>query len=147
QDLPQLVRLAIQCCDGLLHASTHGLTVHGQIAPQNCLMTRDGALKVTDFGLALLAPMSADTGAAPATHLAPEIVDDPARMDVHTDVYAFGVMLFQMAMGKVPFSEQTWQELAHLQRTQPPPSLSPQSAALSPLMEACLAQDPAQRYA
>src|SRR5262249_10006760 len=100
QDLPQLVRLAIQCCDGLLHASAHGLTVHGQIVPQNCLMTRDGVLKVTDLGLALLVPMSADTGAVPATYMAPEQVDDPTHMDVHTDVYAFGVMLFQMAMGK-----------------------------------------------
>src|SRR5262245_7154552 len=58
QDLPQLVRLAIQCCDGMLHASANELTVHGGIALQNCLMTRDGILKVTDFGLALLTPPS-----------------------------------------------------------------------------------------
>ena len=37
QDLPQLVRLAMQCCDGLLHAAANGLPVHGQITPQNCL--------------------------------------------------------------------------------------------------------------
>jgi len=145
QDLSQLVRLALQCCDGLLHASAHGLTVHGQLTPQNCLMTRDGVLKVTDFGLASLMSRSADLGAVPATHLAPELFDDPARMDVRTDVYAFGVMLFQMAMGKVPFTGQTWQELAHLQRTQPPPPLSPQCAAFAPLIEACLVPDPAQR--
>ena len=147
QDLPQLVRLAIQCCDGLLHAGAHGRTVHGQITPQNCLMTRDGVLKVTDFGLVLLTPPSADTAADRCTHLAPELCDDPTRMDVRTDVYAFGVMLFQMAMGTVPFTGHTWQELAHLQRTQPPPPLSPASAALSPLVEACLARDPAQRWA
>ena len=82
-------------------------------------------------GLASLMPRSADPCAVPAAPMAPELFDDPTRMDVHTDVYAFGVMLFQMAMGKVPFSGQTWQELAHLQRTQPPPPLSPQSAVLS----------------
>src|SRR5262249_52787683 len=147
QRLPQLVRLALQCCDGLLHASAHGLTVHGQLTPQNCLMTRDGVLKVTDFGLAALMPRSADPGAVPATHLAPELFDEPTRMDVRTDVYAFGVMLFQMATGKVPFSGQTWQELVHLQRTQPPPPLSQQSEVLTPLIEACLAPDPAQRCA
>jgi len=147
QDLPQLLGLAVQCCDGLLHASANGLTVHGSITPQNCLMTREGVLKVTDFGLALLTLPSADTAAAPGPHLAPELCDDPTRMDVRTDVYAFGVMLFQMAMGKGPFTGQTWQELAHLQRTQPPPPLSQQSAVLSPLIEACLAQDPAQRCA
>jgi tetratricopeptide (TPR) repeat protein len=147
QDLPQLLRLAMQCCDGLLHASANGLTVHGHLTPQNCLMTRDGVLKVTDFGLALLTLGSADPGAVPVTHMAPELFDEPTRMDVRTDVYAFGVMLFQMAMGTVPFTGHTWQELAHLQRTQPPPPLSPQSAVLSPLIEACLAQDPAQRCA
>src|SRR5262249_16874377 len=115
--------------------------------PQNCLMTRDGVLRVTDLGLALLTPPSADPGAGPATHMAPELFDDTTRMEVCTDVYAFGVMLFQMAMGKVPFTGQTWQELAHLHRTQPLPPLSPQSAVLSPLIEACLAKDPAQRYA
>src|SRR5207248_4547939 len=73
--------------------------------------------------------------------------DDPTRMDVRTDVYALGVMLFQMAMGKLPFTGQTWQEVAHLQRTQPLPPLSPPSAVLSPLIEACLAKDPAQRCA
>jgi Flp pilus assembly protein TadD len=137
----------MQCCDGLLHASTNGLTVHGQITPQNCLMTRDGVLKVTDFGLALLTPRTADTGVSAGTHLAPELFDAPTRMDVRTDVYAFGVMLFQMAMGKLPFTGRTWQELAHLHRTQPPPPLSPPSAVLSPLIEACLAKDPAQRCA
>lgn len=147
QDLPQLLRLAMQCCDGLLHAYANGLTVHGQITPQNCLMTRDGVLKVTDFGLALLTPPSADTGGDRVTHLAPELCADPTRMDVRTDVYAFGVMLFQMAMGKVPFAGQTWQELVHLQRTQPLPPLSPPSAVLSPLIEVCLARDSAQRYA
>lgn len=146
-DLPQLVRLAVQCCDGLLYAGAHGITVHGAIAPQNCLITRDGVLKVTDFGLALLLPPSADTGAAPATHMAPELFDDPTRMDGRTDVYAFGVMLFQMAMGKLPFIGHSWQELAHAQRTQRPPALSPQCAALGPIVDACLAKDPAQRCA
>jgi len=147
QDLPQLLRLAMQCCDGLLHAYANGLTVHGQITPQNCLMSRDGVLKVTDPGLALLTPPSADTSAECAAHLAPELYDDPTRMEVRTDVYAFGVMLFQMATGKAPFTGQTWQELAHLQRTQPLPPLSPQSAALRALLEVCLAQEPAQRWA
>src|SRR5262249_44989789 len=107
----------------------------------------DGVLKVTDFGLALLTPPSADTGAERGAHLAPELCDDPTRMDVRTDVYAFGVMLFQMAMGKVPFAGSTWQELVRLQRTQPLTPLSPQATVLSPLIEVCLAQDPAQRYA
>src|SRR5207245_9040191 len=101
---PQHLGLAMQCGDGLLHASANGLTVHGSITPQNCLMTREGVLKVPDFGLALLTLPSADTAAAAGPHLALELCDDPTRMDVRTDVYAFGVMLFQMAMGKGPFT-------------------------------------------
>ena len=79
--------------------------------------------------------------------MAPELFDDPRQVDVRADIYAFGVLLFQMATGKLPFTGQTWQELAHLHRTQPLPALSPQLAGLGPLLETCLAKDPAQRFA
>ena len=52
QDLPQVVRFAIQVCDGMLHALAGGITAHRDLKPSNCLITPDGTLKVTDFGLA-----------------------------------------------------------------------------------------------
>ena len=166
QDLPQVVRFAMQCCDGMTHALSRGMQVHRDLKPSNCLITPDGALKLTDFhlapvfdgldatpdetpGLAVrrlsVGPSRLGTVAGTCTHMAPELFDDPRQADGRADIYAFGVLLFQMATGTLPFTGHTWQELAHLHRTQPPPALSPQSAILSPLLEVCLAKDPGQR--
>jgi tetratricopeptide (TPR) repeat protein len=168
QDLPQIVRFAIQVCDGMLHAGAHGIMAHRDLKPSNCLITPDSTVKVTDMNMAAVldglplapddAPASAvhrlqlgpgDTGtvAGTCTHMAPELFVDPQQVDVRSDVYAFGVLLFQMATGKLPFTGQTWQELAQAHHTQPPPPLSPQTAVFSPLIEACLAKEPSQRLA
>src|SRR3989449_2254751 len=48
QDLPQVMRFAIQCCDGIMHTPTRGVQVHRDIKPSNCLITPDGTLKLTD---------------------------------------------------------------------------------------------------
>jgi tetratricopeptide (TPR) repeat protein len=167
-DLRQVVRLAMQCCDAMVHALARGMQVHRDIKPGNCLITADGALKLTDVSIApvfdgleaepdgppahsvqrfQVGPGRLGTVAGTCTHMAPELFDDPRQADVRADIYAFGVLLFQMATGKLPFSGQTWQELAHLHRTQPLPALSPQLASLGSLLETCLAKDPAQRLA
>jgi tetratricopeptide (TPR) repeat protein len=166
QDLPQVVRLAIQVCDGMLHLLSRGVHVHRDLKPGNCLMTQDGVLKVTDTGLAPIldgleaepegtpvlsvqrlqvGPGRLGTVAGTGAYMAPELFDAPQQADVRTDIYAFGVMLFQMATGTLPFTGQTWQELVQLQRTQPPPPLGVEAAVLSPLITACLAKDPVQR--
>src|SRR5438093_12529456 len=51
-DLPQVVRLAMQCCDAMVHAFDQGVQVHRDIKPSNCLITSDGALKLTDVSVA-----------------------------------------------------------------------------------------------
>src|SRR6266581_580367 len=52
EDLPQVLRFAIQFCDGMNHVLSKGIKAHRDIKPQNCLITEDRTLKVTDFGLA-----------------------------------------------------------------------------------------------
>src|SRR5712691_463242 len=52
QDLPQVMRFAMQCCAGMVHALTQGVPVHRDLKPSNCLITPDGALKLTDFHVA-----------------------------------------------------------------------------------------------
>jgi tetratricopeptide (TPR) repeat protein len=163
-DLPQVIRYAVQVCDAMLHAQAQGITAHRDLKARNCLITPDGSLKVTDFHLAAtfdgatpgaaevptrplsrLHPGQTGTLAGSCTHMAPELFETSSTANVCTDIYAFGVLLLHMLTGKLPFTGQTWQEVAHLHRTQPPPSLNPPATVLTPLLETCLAKDPAQR--
>lgn len=165
EDLPQVLRFAIHFCDGMTHALSKGIKAHRDIKPQNCLITQDGTLKVTDFGLAkAFDDAEADeatvdgsglnvsltrTGIAAGTptHMAPEQFDDAKRVDVRADIYSFGVMLYQMLMGRLPFVDRTREEYRRLHKMQQPPALSTQHSTLNTVIEVCWAKDPACRFA
>jgi serine/threonine protein kinase/cytochrome c-type biogenesis protein CcmH/NrfG len=168
-DHPELVlRFAIDFCTGMIHAMRHGLQVHRDVKPQNCLISggERPVLKVADFGLAkalddssvgrsgatgdprLLNVYATQYGQAvgTCTHMAPEQFADARGVDVRADVYAFGVMLFQMVTGRLPFEGRTWQDFHRLHVTAPPPSLPRGSVhELDALIKSCLAKDPAYR--
>jgi len=171
EDLPQVLRFAIQFCDGMSHALSKGIQAHRDIKPQNCLIAEDHTLKVTDFGLAKVfdeaGPLGGagreveagnvpglsigatrtGTGAGTPPYMAPEQFDDAKHVDVRADVYSFGVMLYEMLAGRLPFQGRTWQELERLHKTQPPPLLVTCHPSLVTAVETCLAKDPAARYA
>jgi serine/threonine protein kinase len=171
EDLPQVLRFAIQFCDGMSHALSKGIVAHRDIKPPNCLITQDHTLKVTDFGLAKVfdeahplggagreveggdAPglsigaTRTGTGAGTPPYMAPEQFDDAKHVDVRADVYSFGVMLYEMLAGRLPFQGRTWQELERLHKTQPPPPLVTRHSSLVTVVQTCLAKDPAARYA
>jgi tetratricopeptide (TPR) repeat protein len=171
EDLPQVLRFAIQFCDGMTHALSKGIQAHRDIKPANCLITEDHTLKVTDFGLAKVfdeahplggagreveaanAPglsigaTRTGTGAGTPPYMAPEQFDDAKHVDVRADVYSFGVMLYEMLAGRLPFQGRTWQELERLHKTQPPPPLITCHSSLITVVQTCLAKDPAARYA
>jgi tetratricopeptide (TPR) repeat protein len=149
EDLPQVLRFAIQFCDGMNHARSKGITAHRDIKPQNCLIKDDSTLSVTDFGLARIFATDEKGGGGGGTpaYMSPEQWDDFGGADVRSDIYSFGVMLFQMVTGKLPFVGPTWNDFKRLHKIQPAPDLSSPHAVLNALVETCLAKDPAHRFA
>ncbi len=166
KDLPQVLRFAIQFCDGMNHALSKGIQAHRDIKPQNCLVTQDD-LKVTDFGLAKvfddtpaheaqaassvagLAIHLSRTGksAGTCTHMAPEQFADAKHVDVRADIYSFGVMLFQMVTGRLPFVGRTWEDFARLHSKASPPPLESGQSSLDSIVRRCLAKAAAERFA
>ncbi len=155
-DLARVLQLAIQFCDGMQHILAKGIVAHRDIKPGNCLVTKEGVLKVTDFGLAkafddsvfrpnvnsdgkesgsseervvareqnLHASLSrTGTAAGTTPYMAPEQFIDAKHVDVTADVYSFGVMLFQMVCGRLPFVGSRPEEYFKLHATKPPPPL------------------------
>ncbi|MFC7406085.1 Stk1 family PASTA domain-containing Ser/Thr kinase [Georgenia alba] len=115
-----------QVLDALASAHRAGL-VHRDIKPENVLITPDGTAKVADFGLAraVTEATAATTGTVLGTvaYLAPEIVTE-GRADPRADVYAAGVLLYELLTGRQPFSGETPIQVAfqHVNGHIPPPS-------------------------
>jgi serine/threonine protein kinase len=167
EDLPQVLRFAVQFCDGMNHALSKGIIqAHRDIKPQNCLVTEDNNLKVTDFGLAkVFDNTSPDTahaasyGTGPAInfertgvgfgtlpYMAPEQFADAKHVDVRADVYSFGVMLFQMVTGRLPFEARSWEDFARLHCKAYPPPLKSGQSVLDTIVGKCLAKVADERY-
>lgn len=161
------LRYAIQFCRAMVHAHQKipGF-VHRDVKPENCMLTQDDTLKVTDFNLskALLetnsafgggpdngisAPREKERAAGTFPYMAPEQFLDFGRAGPRSDIYSFGVMLYEMLTGKRPFSAHTaheWRE-AHLKaKPAEPRTVVPSiSSALNDLTMRCLAKNPAER--
>lgn len=148
EDLPQVLRFAIQFCDGMTHALSKGVEAHRDIKPRNCLVTPNRVLKVADFGLAKVLDAGGQrVGRGTHAYMPPEQWDDFEAADVRSDIYSFGVMLFQMITGVLPFTGKTPEELEHLHKTQPPPPLAAGDDALRAIVNDCLAKNPGRRHA
>ena len=117
-----------QTLAALQHAHRQGI-VHRDIKPENLMVTRDGVVKVADFGLARALADAQITEAGTVTgtvqYLAPEqLQGEPA--DPRTDLYALGVVAFELLTGRLPFTGETPMAIAykHIHERVPPPSTS-----------------------
>jgi serine/threonine protein kinase len=96
-----------QICDALQFAHDHGI-VHRDIKPSNIMLTRDGRIKMADFGLAKRFDVESSfrtqtgTGMGTPDYAAPEQFDSAAQIDHRADIYALGVMIYQMITGQLP---------------------------------------------
>ncbi len=139
--------------DALAHAHRQGV-VHRDLKPSNVLLGADGRVRLIDFGLAKLTETSVLSGseqfAGTPAYMAPEqITGDP--VDGRTDLWALGVVLYEMLSGRRPFGgEQTHSILYAIVNTPPDPFELPEDftgGRVQPLLERTLAKDPAERYA
>ncbi len=124
----QAVDLMIQICAGVGYAHRAGL-VHCDLKPQNILVTADGRAKITDFGIArALAAIDADEHTdivwGSPQYFAPEQAAGQAPSPA-TDVYALGVILYEMLAGELPFEAADPTLLAELHQVAPPPACAP----------------------
>ena len=144
-------RIAGELASGLAHAHEHGL-VHRDLKPANVLFDEEGRAKIADFGIARMS--GADTLTEDGTLLGTAAYMSPEQaagrpVTPASDVYAFGVLLYRMLSGRLPFESPEALQVArqHLQEVPPPLSaLRPDAPpVLAALAEDALAKDPAAR--
>jgi eukaryotic-like serine/threonine-protein kinase len=163
-DVPRLLRLAIPLADAVSAAHEKGL-VHRDLKPSNIMVTPEGRVKVLDFGLAAvhqgaedaaLSQLSTEEGTAPGAvlgtpaYMAPEQIRGDA-VDQRCDLFALGIVLYQMATGRHPFhhGEASPAELSSAILRDQPPRLTEVRSELPRQMErvveSCLEKDPERR--
>jgi Tol biopolymer transport system component len=155
------IELAVQLANGLAAAHEQGI-VHRDLKPENIFVTRNGRLKILDFGLAKLQrPEQAETvtgATATGTHaghvlgtvgyMAPEQVrGEPA--DQRSDFFSFGSILYEMLSGTRAFKKGTGAETMTAILNEEPPEFSPKvgiAPALDRIVRHCMEKQPAQRF-
>jgi serine/threonine-protein kinase len=147
--LPQdkAVDISRQLCAGIAAAHERGV-LHRDLKPANVMIDGDGNVRITDFGLAVAAGDATAVRAGTPQYMAPEQLTGGAAT-VKTDLYALGLILFEMFTGKRVFEAKTFNELLSLHQSRTVTNPSSMVQDLDPAIERvilrCLEHDPAQR--
>ena len=158
-DLRRRLRAPLRATDALLTAQAiaRGLAavhatgvLHRDLKPANVMLRRDGGVALIDFGLAKDAALEADITDAG------QIIGTPHYMspeqghgeviDVRSDLYSLGIILFEMLTGRKPYMAENPMAIIYMHRKSPLPPLPEAHAALQPLVHRLLAKSPADRF-
>ncbi len=150
--LPEVVTLIAALAEGLDYAHSRGI-IHRDVKPSNVLLTPDRGPVLTDFGIARMIEATAitDDRGAPGTpaYMSPEQCQGEPT-DARSDVYALGVLLYQLCTGRVPFDADTPYAviLKHISAPLPPPtSVRPDlPEGFERVIFKAMAKDPRHRY-
>jgi len=164
QDLKRLIRqtghlalstavgVAKQVCQGLAAAHRSGV-IHRDLKPGHIMIDREGCVRILDFGMARSLQSEGEEGreivnAAPE-YMSPELAEG-AEVDLRTDIYSLGIILYEILAGSVPFRGDSTLGLAVKHKTERPPSPSESNPMVPEELERvifkCLEKDREKRY-
>src|SRR2546423_398820 len=159
--------IAIQVAGGLAKAHEHGI-VHRDLKPENLMISRDGYAKILDFGLAklierrkplftadsaekTLIQVKTESGTILGTinYMSPEQLLGQ-RVDLRSDIFSFGIVLYEMLTGRCPFANENKIDTMHAilhEEAKPPQTIKPGLPLdVQPILAKTLAKAPKQRY-
>ncbi len=146
------IRIAKQVCEGLIEAHRMGV-VHRDLKPGNIMIDRQGNARILDFGIARSLGAKGITGAGvmigTPEFMSPEQVEGK-EVDQRSDIYSFGIILYEMVTGRVPFEADTPFAIGVMQKGETPQNPKDLNAnipdALSDMILKCLEKQKENRY-
>ncbi len=146
-----------QFCYGMEHALSKGMLMHRDIKPSNLFIDKNANIKIADFGLARPMATSFDfskmtngdydnktlAGYGTPEYMSPEQILCDSNIDLRTDIYSFGITIYEMCTGRLPFMSKEIKELyiKHISETPPPTG-----TVFDYLISKCIAKDPNKRF-
>lgn len=148
----QVLSYARQIGEALSHAHRHGI-IHRDVKSENALLTEEDIVKLTDFGLALVAGRESKTRsdgtAGTAAYMSPEQAQG-LEVDARSDIFSFGVVLFEMVVGRVPFHDSQeaviLYDIVHTKEAPLSQFRQDLPEGLQPIVSKALEKDPEERY-
>jgi len=148
----QVIELGVQVASALASAHDRGV-VHRDVKPQNVILSEDGMPKVTDFGIARSADIESVTLTGTVMGTSEYLPPEQARgepVDVRSDVYSLGAILYELCTGRVPYPGENPVSVAMRHLHEPVPSVRERRPDIPPRLDAAIrramAKDPAERF-
>ena len=150
-EIDEVISIAMMTLRGIEHAHDRGI-IHRDIKPQNILLDKDGRVKITDFGIAKALSETRMTETNQVIGSVQYISPEQAKgqnTDERTDIYSFGVMLFELLTGRLPYEAETAVSVALKHISEPFPEISDYRdipVGLKNIIMKCTEKEPVNRY-